>query len=158
MQQAEAQDFIGTWRLLAYTFYHEDGTVEHPWGEDVVGYLLYTPQGYMSANLSHALRRGRLRNALLKASTSNSAVEGGLARLARRSAPRDYISYAGRYELAGETILHHVEVSLFPHWVGLPQHRYYAFDGDTLTLRTATINSGRGRHRVIAELRWQRVL
>lgn len=155
MQQAEAQDFIGTWRLLAYTFYHEDGTVEHPWGDEVAGYLLYTPQGYMSANISAMRRRGRLRSAWLKTTASQSAVEGSVTRLTRRSAPRDYISYAGSFELAGDTILHHVEVSLFPHWVGLPQHRYYDFAGDELTLRTATINSG--RHRVVAELRWQRV-
>jgi len=52
-------------------------------------------------------------------------------------------------------IIHHVEVSLFPHWVGLPQHRYYEFCENQLTLRTSSINSGRDR--VVAQLRWQRV-
>lgn len=154
MEQAQPQDFVGTWRLVEYTFHHEDGTVERPWGEDVTGYLLYTPQGYMSANLSPARRNWRFRRARLKAEVP-AAEEGGLARLARRGVPRDYIAYSGRFELKDGMIIHHVEVSLFPHWVGLPQHRYYEFSGNQLTLRTSSINSGRDR--VVAQLRWQRV-
>jgi len=78
MEQAQPQDFVGTWRLVEYTFHHEDGTVERPWGEDVTGYLLYTPQGYMSANLSPARRNWRFRRARLKAEVP-AAEEGGLA-------------------------------------------------------------------------------
>jgi hypothetical protein len=156
MEQAQPQDFVGTWRLVEYTFHHEDGSVERPWGHDVTGYLLYTPQGYMSASLSPAHRSWRSRLARLRAEVPEAEEAGmGMARLARRGVPRDYIAYSGRFELKDGMIIHHVEVSLFPHWVGLPQHRHYEFSGNQLTLRTSSINSGRDR--VVAQLRWQRV-
>ncbi len=153
MEQARAEDFAGTWRLLEYSFHH-NGVVEHPWGHEVVGYLLYTPQGYMSASLSPAHRNWRYRRTRLTAEVP-AADDAGSVRLARRGVPRDYIAYSGRYELKDGTIVHHVEVSLFPHWVGLPQVRHYEFRDNQLTLRTPLINSG--RQRVVAQLRWERV-
>jgi hypothetical protein len=154
MEQARPQDFAGTWRLLEYSFHYEDGAVERPWGDEVIGYLLYSPQGYMSANLSPAHRNWRYRMARLKAEVP-AAEDRKAARLARGSVPRDYIAYSGPYELKDGTIIHHVEVSLFPHWLGLPQVRYYQFCGDRLTLRTPQITSGRSR--LVAQLLWQRV-
>lgn len=153
-EQATAEDFAGTWRLLEYSFHHEDGTVEHPWGDQVVGYLLYSSQGFMSANLSPVRRNWRFRRARLKAEVP-ATDHPGLVRLARRGVPRDYIAYSGPFELNNGTIIHHVEVSLFPHWVGLPQVRHFAFSGNQLTLRTPIISSGRDR--VIAQLRWERI-
>jgi hypothetical protein len=47
-----------------------------------------------------------------------------------------YTSYCGRYELRGDRLVHHIEVSLFPNWTGQDHERFYAFDGDTLTLST----------------------
>jgi hypothetical protein len=154
MEQAKPEDFAGTWRLLEYSFHHENGDVEHPWGKEVVGYLLYSPQGYMSANLSPVHRNWRYRHARLKAEVPG-ADESRSLRLARRGVPRDYIAYSGPFELKNGIIIHHVEVSLFPHWVGLPQVRHYEFSGNQLTLRTPVINSGRDR--VVAQLRWERI-
>ena len=98
--QATAADFIGTWRLLDYSFIHEDGTVEHPWGTAVRGYLLYSAEGYMSGNLSPAndwpSRRARLKAAW-------KAHDGaGAFRLARNAGRRDYIAYTGRYTVEAE--------------------------------------------------------
>lgn len=153
LTQGTATDFVGTWRLLDYSFIHEDGVVEHPWGSEVRGYLLYSAEGYMSGNLGAAQdwpsRRARLKSALM-------AHDGaGALRLARRSGHREYIAYTGRYTVDGDTITHHVEASLFPNWVGRPELRYYKFEGDTLTLRTGPVRSG--KHTVIAQLVWERV-
>jgi len=147
---ATAADFVGTWRLLDYSFIHEDGVIEHPWGTDVRGYLLYSAEGYMSGNLSPAndwaSRRARL----------TAALKAHDVRLAGRAAGRrDYIAYTGRYTVEGDTITHHVEASLFSNWVGRPELRYYNFEGDTLTLRTGPVQSG--KHTIIAQLVWQRV-
>lgn len=151
--QATAADFIGTWRLLDYSFIHEDGTVEHPWGTAVRGYLLYSAEGYMSGNLSPAndwpSRRARLK-AALKAHPGAEAL-----RLARRAGRRDYIAYTGSYSVEGDTVTHHVEASLFPNWVGRPEVRYYKFEGNTLTLRTGQVRAGRDT--IIAQLVWERV-
>jgi len=148
--RATAADFVGTWRLLDYSFIHEDGVIEHPWGTDVRGYLLYSAEGYMSGNLSPAndwaSRRARL----------TAALKAHDVRLAGRAAGRrDYIAYTGRYTVEEDTITHHVEASLFPNWVGRPELRYYKFEGDTLTLRTGPVPSG--KHTIIAQLVWQRV-
>ena len=147
---ATASDFVGTWRLLEYSFIHEDGTVEYPWGAAVCGYLLYSAEGYMSGNLSPARdwasRRARLAAAL-------KAHDGaGALRSARR---KEYIAYTGRYMVEGDTITHHVEASLFPNWVDKPEVRYYKFYGDQLTLRTGPVRSG--MHTVVAQLVWERV-
>jgi hypothetical protein len=42
---------IGAWRLAEFTVTAEDGTVTYPMGEDVEGLIIYTPDGYMSAQL-----------------------------------------------------------------------------------------------------------
>lgn len=148
-----AADFMGTWRLLSYSFIHEDGSVEHPWGTAVRGYLLYSAEGYMSGNLSPAhdwpSRRARLAEALKERGGA------GALRLASRAGRRDYIAYTGRYTVEGETVAHHVEVSLFPNWIGRPEVRHYKFEGDTLTLRTGPIRSGMST--IVAQLIWERV-
>ena len=77
---AIASDFVGT-RLADYAFLHEDGTVEKPWGESVVGFLLYSAEGYMRGNLSPAGRRYK--------------IERTEAQNAR--CKRDYIAYADPY-------------------------------------------------------------
>jgi len=47
-----------------------------------------------------------------------------------------YISYSGRFEVKGDKVIHVIEVSLFPNWIGESQERFYSFDEDTLTLST----------------------
>ncbi len=43
-----------------------------------------------------------------------------------------------------DTVTHHVEVSLFPNWLGTAQLRYHKREGNMLTLRTPPIPSGDG--------------
>jgi len=137
--QTTASDFIGTWKLVDYSFLHEDGTVEKPWGDHVVGYLIYSAEGYMSGNLSPAGRRHNL--------------ESGDPQ--KRSRKRDYIAYAGPYTVDGSTVTHYVEVSLFPNWLGTAQLRYHKREGNTLILRTPPIPSGEGV--VAVQLTWEKV-
>lgn len=130
----KAGDFIGTWKLIDYAFLHEDGTVDKPWGDHVVGYLIYSAEGYMSGNLSPAGRRHNVEKASRK---------------------RDYIAYAGPYTVEGDTVTHHVEVSLFPNWLGTAQLRYHRREGNRLILRTPPIPSGDGV--VAVQLTWEKV-
>lgn len=138
-KHATASDFIGTWKLVDYSFLHEDGTVEKPWGEHVVGYLIYSAEGYMSGNLSPAGRRHN--------------IEMPESEKTRRK--RDYIAYAGPYTVDGDTVTHHVEVSLFPNWLGTAQLRYHKREGNRLILRTPPIPSGDGV--VAVQLTWEKV-
>ncbi len=57
----------------------------------------------------------------------------------RARATDTYVSYCGRYEFRGDTVVHHVELSLFPNWVGVEQERLVEVKGDRLTLSTRPI-------------------
>jgi Lipocalin-like domain len=145
MKKPTAVDFIGTWRLLDYSFIHDDGVIEKPWGTDVRGYLLYSAEGYMSGNLSPARRRQGV------IEREHDMINPGM----RPRRTRRYIAYTGRYTVDGDTVTHHVEASLFPHWVGRPEVRHFCFEGNRLTLRTDPLKTG--RHTMVAQLLWERV-
>jgi hypothetical protein len=38
------------------------------------------------------------------------------------------VAYAGRYSFLGDHVIHHVELSLFPNWVGSDQERFTTGD------------------------------
>jgi Lipocalin-like domain len=54
----------------------------------------------------------------------------------RRRAAQTYITYCGRYEFHGDTVVQHVELSLFPNWVGVDQERLIEVTGNRLTVST----------------------
>lgn len=114
---------LGTWRLLSAELTSPEGQVVFPYGIGPVGYLIYSEDGYMSANI---MRAGRAKYA------SGSPV---LATPEEKLAAYDgYSSYSGRYEIHGAKVLHHVEVCLYPDWVGTPQERLMDLKGNRLTL------------------------
>ena len=46
---------LGGWRLVTWSFVYEDGRpLEFPMGPDAKGYILYTPQGQVSATIMRA--------------------------------------------------------------------------------------------------------
>jgi len=46
------------------------------------------------------------------------------------------VAYAGRYEIKGDTVIHHIEVSFFPIWWGRANVRKPTFQGKLLILTT----------------------
>jgi len=117
---------IGTWKLLSYEIRYPDGSVSYPWGPDAQGLLIYSADSYMMATLCDAHRPRFAGDDVVHASPEEQA-----------QATRTYLSYGGPYELQGETLVHHVQVSLFPNWVGQDQVRVIeALEGDRLILRT----------------------
>lgn len=67
-----------------------------------------------------------------------------------------YIAYCGLYRVEEEIaeVVHIVEASLYPNWVGTEQRRRYRFDGGRLVL-SAPVFGVSGN--IINELTWQRV-
>ena len=124
----EASPFVGAWRLLSWELRDAAGHIDYPFGRDPIGYLIYTPDGYMSATLTPA-RRPHF--------AASDPLGGDVVE--RAAAAATCIAYAGPYEVQAGTILHHVEVSLFPNWIGSTQERHYAFSDDRLTLSTAPV-------------------
>ena len=122
---------IGTWRLQLWETQTADGDVSYPLGPDAVGYLSYTPDGYVFVSM---MRANRARYA------TSDLLGGTPAEKAEASA--NYVTYCGRYELREERVIHHIELSLFPNWIGLDQERFAELDGDRLTITTAPIAIG----------------
>jgi lipocalin-like protein len=50
-----------------------------------------------------------------------------------------FVAYAGRYRFHGDRVIHHVELSLFPNWVGSDQQRWLQLAGDRLTLSASPL-------------------
>jgi len=133
-----AQDLIGGWKLEGWSLVYEDGRpAEYPLGRDALGYILYTPDGHMSATLSRAGR---------KAFTTGDAAE-------KAQAYDDCFAYAGRYEVKGEAVYHSIAVSTNPALVGVTSTRNIQLDGNRLTLIGPDFSPGSPRyHRII----WRR--
>ena len=121
-----------------------DGTVLRPFGGKAEGWLTYTEDGRMWAALQ---RRDRpaIGTGTLAAATAEQ----------RAAAAAGYLAYGGRYTMNGDRVLHHVETSLFPDWIGADQIRLISWDGDDLVLSTPEERSAGGRT-VVNRLRWRR--
>jgi hypothetical protein len=135
---------VGAWQLRSWENQADDGRVTYPMGTDALGSLLYTADGRFSVLISRA---GRVRFAagdLLGGTTEEQAraVEG-------------FVAYAGRYSFHGDRVVHHVELSLFPNWVGTDQERSVERTGDRLTLSASPLLLAGPQQ--VPRLVWERV-
>ncbi|MZE70490.1 lipocalin-like domain-containing protein [Streptomyces sp. SID5789] len=116
---------VGTWRLVSYEAVAvDDGEVVHPFGERPLGLLVYTPDGYMSAQIA-APDRPRFDGSRLEAGRPEELA----------GAARQYLAYAGPFHVRDDrTVVHQVALSLFPNWTGHAQLRVARMAGETLEL------------------------
>ena len=135
---------IGTWRLIAWENHSADGQISYPLGQDAVGYIIYTPDGYMSVTIMSPNRE----------KFSSDDLLGG-TRVEKAQAAETYVSYCGRYEFRGDVVIHYVELSLVPNRVGTEQERLVELSGNRLTLSTRPLLL-EGRQQT-AHLIWERV-
>ena len=139
------ESLIGTWRLVEWAYFVDDEVVARPFGGNPTGLLTYTEDGRMWATLMRT-KRARL----------GSRTLAGASQEERATAAAGYINYAGTYEVGGDTVDHHVEVSLFPDWVGGVQRRHIEWiDGD-LVLSSPPETTAEDRP-AVNRLRWRRV-
>jgi hypothetical protein len=123
---------IGSWRLVSWENRSIDGQkISYPLGRDAVGYIMYNQDGYMSVAIMRPNRTKFAAGDLLGGSAAEKA-----------QAAETYVSYCGRYEFRGDTVIHHVELSLFPNWVSVDQERLVELEGNRLTLSTRSILLG----------------
>lgn len=117
-------DLVGTWRLLSWSSIGPDGVTSKPFGDEPVGYLLYSGEGYVSGNMMPARRPGFEKPRL----TSTDVDGGSPAEII--AAFNSYSAYAGtyRFDPASSTVEHQVLCGLQPDWTGSVQIR-------TVTLR-----------------------
>ena len=119
------EQIIGIWTLVSFQTEDKEGNIIYPLGKDATGFIMYHPEGYMSAQL---MKQGRL------AYHSSDLLDGSTEEMA--TAANGYIAYAGRYEVNEEenTLTHHMEVSMNPTWLGQEQPRIGAIQNDILSI------------------------
>jgi hypothetical protein len=145
MNEVEWRDrLVGAWRLVSWENRAADGQVTYPMGADAVGYLIYTADGRCSVMISRAGRAAFAADDLLSGTAEEKA-----------RAAEGFVAYAGRYTFSGDRVVHHVEVSLFPNWVGSDQERSVELVEDRLTLSASPLLLA-GR-RQVPRLVWERV-
>jgi lipocalin-like protein len=131
---------IGTWRLVSYETDEQEGKRGKPYG-DAVGRLVYDDRGNMSGQV---MRPGR------------ADVERGDGNAQQvRAAYLGYIAYFGTYDVApdGKSVVHHVQGSLNPAWVGGHQSRGMRFEGERMILTADVRKNG---DTVTHTLTWER--
>lgn len=117
---------LGAWELVSYTIEdNPSGDTTYPLGPHPVGLIMYTDDGYMSAQL---MRPDRSAACPPQPNEDTPAAES----------PFDtgYLAYSGPFHVddAAGTLHHQVTVSLFPDWLGTTQRRCCHLEGDFLTL------------------------
>ena len=105
---------LGAWELESYVDIAEDGLVAgKPLGDDARGMLIYSSDGFMSAQLARVGRRPFLSGDWF--APTPAEMEGASR----------YIGYCGRYSVDEEarSVVHEVAISFFPNWEGHAQMR-----------------------------------
>jgi len=138
MTKTFREQIIGAWTLLEYTRENKQGERYYPLGKDATGYLIYTPDGYMSAQL---MAQGRPEYTLgdLHTGTPDEMAQ----------AAHGYHAYSGRFEVdeANQTVYHHMEMSMIPNRIGQVQDRKIEMDGNEITISSSMTSS---------RIRWRR--
>jgi hypothetical protein len=124
--RADAREgIVGAWNLVSFDVDEGKGHEKPRFGPNPVGYLIYSADARMAAVLA-----GTHRPALSSPAGSAQSEES------RTQALLNFLAYAGRYEVRGDRVFHHVEVSVFTNLMGTTLERQFALQGDTLTIRT----------------------
>lgn len=136
---------VGTWKLERMRTTYDSGREIYPFGEDAQGWLLYTSDGYMAAFLSRANRPVFETGEMLSADDAEKV-----------RAWDSFFSYCGRYEVRGDEVVHHIEASIYPNWIGDAQARTMRLKGDRLILTTPPQKARRGVQ--TSEVVWRRAV
>jgi hypothetical protein len=144
MQEFIKDKIIGTWKLVSWKYNDEHGTPVDFFGEEPGGILMYDKSGYMNAQLNMD-NRASFRSESLTDGTDEEI----------RKAYLSYAAYYGKYyEKSPGEIVHIVEGSLFPNWVGHEEIRYGKIQGEYLILSTPPIQA-KGK-KIVFNVNWKR--
>ena len=118
----------------------------YPMSERPLGIIMYTPDGYMSAQLSKPDRPQFASGDWFQGSDEDYKQEAST-----------YIAYSGPFHVDEEkkTLTHSMFVSLFPNWTGQTQPRAVKIEGDMLHLSSEVPIRSAGKT-VMGYLQWRR--
>jgi hypothetical protein len=143
-QQTEnvKQQLVGTWLLVSEITIFPDGRRVEGFGGNQKGILIFDPMGHYSSQLTGNSRVKFTSTRLQGTPEENKGVSAGS------------LAHFGTYsvDVAGTTLIYHVERSSFPNWDDTDQQwSIITLAGDDLTLGVPHTTSG-GK----AELVWKR--
>jgi hypothetical protein len=139
-----ADQIVGTWRLVAASATSGDVRDNAPYGPAPAGIITYTDDGRVMAIISHSGRKPLTSGDRISASTDE-----------RAEAFATSFSYAGRYSLSEDKIIHHVEIASVQNWVGTDLVRLVRLEKNRITLTTPPLSVG-GKIKT-TDLVWERV-
>jgi hypothetical protein len=123
---------VGTWAPVAIENTAPDGKKITPWGEKVLGTLMFDSGGRFSQTLLRSdLPKIATNNRLQATPEENKAVVNGM------------ITFYGTYTVTGaDALTYHIDGSSFPNFNGTEQKRVAKISGDDLTVTVAGASSG----------------
>lgn len=138
---------IGAWKLVSYQEIPVDGSDPfEPLGHEPRGIIIYSPDGYMSAQLAKPNRPNFESGDWFAGTPEDYEKEAS-----------SYIAYTGPFHVDEEkhTLNHSMFISLFPDWTGQTQPRRVKLEGDVLHLGTVSPIQSSGKT-VNSVLVWHR--
>src|SRR5205823_3129528 len=134
-RRSMSDEFVGAWKLISFERRTAAGEVTYPMGQNPVGRLTYDALGRMSAQIMQPDRP-----------KPQGAVPASWSAEEKAAAFDGFIAYYGTFSVSAteRVVIHHVEASLYPQWVGSDQRRMYEFLGSQLILRAVNGSGGPG--------------
>ncbi|MCB9793739.1 MAG: lipocalin-like domain-containing protein [Alphaproteobacteria bacterium] len=142
-----AEQLVGAWALVSFEVQDPDRGVIQPYGPQPRGRLHYQVGGQMCALLVDPRREPLGAEGL---ETAHRAPAEAKAR-----AFDGLVSYAGRWSLEGEEVVHAVELASLPELAGRAQRRHVWIQGDRLTLSYTQVSHAGLQRRYALE--WRRL-
>jgi hypothetical protein len=140
---AATHPIVGTWKLIRYWSQYDGGEKLYPLGADARGYITYTQAGFMSGTMQRAAPPPFAVADRLQATPAEKG-----------RAFEDYVTYCGRWEADGDDMIHHIELSLLPNWIGESQRRHAVWHGPDRVDLVGSWQIGDKRRSAIVE--WER--
>jgi len=118
---------IGTWKLISFQDRKSaDQEWSYPYGMNPQGYIVYDTTGHVFIQMMRTPPSRPFKSGDDKKPTPEEA----------KAVYEGYIAYFGTYSVdeANHVVIHHVEGSLGPSYIGTDQKRPFQLTGDRLTL------------------------
>ncbi|HEY9692724.1 MAG TPA: lipocalin-like domain-containing protein [Oculatellaceae cyanobacterium] len=104
---------LGSWKLISLQIQMDNGKVDYPFGEDAIGYTIYTDNGYVSFHVMNANRPKYTNEYEPDPEEVVASVDTSM-------------SYWGKYEIVADKVISYPEVSSYPNFVGTTVERFFS--------------------------------
>jgi len=110
-------DLVGVWTLEATFTEDAQGNRTPALGDSPQGRIMYTADGYMVAMTGRGAR---------------TLPAAGASDADKAAAFDSFMTYSGRWTLAGNVVSHEIEYATDPNWVGTVRERSIDHEGDRM--------------------------